>query len=431
MNDFGSIGNRLKRYLWMFGYRFRLAYGKPEAESFKESIRRSTMILVAATSILHIVLQTLSPQSFRFEGNIDYFAMLFVLPLFFHLLPIRILKTAAPHLLILLMIFVGVFSAIQYLDLSVTLVLFVTILFLTGFMVRSWFVLLYLSITLAASIIILTPIEEIGSSNIYLSSMLVVFSGLLSFLVAKSIENVISSYAEQGSLVNLLYDNTKDAMGGLAHKLKTPLTTLKLQVADLKISSKQSKHIELLINDISEAINEITILSRIQVTTMASKSEIVGLKDLMDGIARDARLLAKNYSSTKSIHRKVKYIESDLKETKVEVQLDQFREMLLNFIDNAIRHSDEKEGVVVEISAVILGPLVLITISDNGIGITPKRLKEVMSRKVKPSKSNSRMGINIARNIINSHGGKIEILSKPGLGTRIEILAPLYTASNQ
>jgi signal transduction histidine kinase len=99
-----------------------------------------------------------------------------------------------------------------------------------------------------------------------------------------------------------------------------------------------------------------------------------------------------------------------------------------NLISNAIKYSPQNTTVTLKIEK--REPYAVISIKDEGIGIA----KEEIQNLFKPFKRLSRaqgmangtgLGLYSAKMIVESHGGSIDIYSKPGNGTNIEILLPL------
>ncbi|WP_047551085.1 ATP-binding protein [Psychroserpens sp. Hel_I_66] len=105
----------------------------------------------------------------------------------------------------------------------------------------------------------------------------------------------------------------------------------------------------------------------------------------------------------------------------IEAYLDS---ILLNFITNAIKYREEERQSFIEINATEKDAFVVITFEDNGLGIdlneNGKKLFKLNSTFHKKKDSRG-IGLFITKNHIESMGGKIQVSSKVGVGTRFTV----------
>jgi two-component system sensor histidine kinase AtoS len=71
---------------------------------------------------------------------------------------------------------------------------------------------------------------------------------------------------------------------------------------------------------------------------------------------------------------------------------------------------------------------VALAISDTGTGISSENLPRVFEPFYSGKPNGSGLGLTIAERIVAAHGGRIEIDSAPGHGTRVTLLCPLEAA---
>nr|MDQ3333339.1 HAMP domain-containing histidine kinase [Planctomycetota bacterium] len=101
---------------------------------------------------------------------------------------------------------------------------------------------------------------------------------------------------------------------------------------------------------------------------------------------------------------------------------DRLRRLLLNLLDNALRHTPPGGRVGVQLD--VEGRQVTIVVEDNGCGIAPERLPRVFDRFYRGDASRGRgtggsgLGLAICRSIADSLGGEIRLISEVGVGTR-------------
>ena len=104
---------------------------------------------------------------------------------------------------------------------------------------------------------------------------------------------------------------------------------------------------------------------------------------------------------------------------------NRLRQVFVNILDNALKYSDS--GDTVEVTAKSQGDFAVITIADTGIGISKEDLPNVKAKffKANSTRRGSGIGLAVADEIINLHGGKLTLDSVEGKGTTVTIQIPL------
>ena len=99
------------------------------------------------------------------------------------------------------------------------------------------------------------------------------------------------------------------------------------------------------------------------------------------------------------------------------------RSVIGNLLSNGIRHTPA--GGSVRVGVQRAGDKVILAVTDTGEGIPPELLPHVLDRFVKaPESTGSGLGLAIAHDIVNAHGGTIEIKSAVGTGTTVRLTLP-------
>lgn len=117
---------------------------------------------------------------------------------------------------------------------------------------------------------------------------------------------------------------------------------------------------------------------------------------------------------------------------KIELYLDEerIRSMLMNLIQNAIESM--MDGGQLTISMEILHEQVVkIQIQDTGHGISAEDIPHIFEAYFTTKDHGSGLGLLFVYDAVTDHGGKIQVESKPGKGTRFEILLPLRRSNLQ
>jgi signal transduction histidine kinase len=104
-------------------------------------------------------------------------------------------------------------------------------------------------------------------------------------------------------------------------------------------------------------------------------------------------------------------------------------QVLINLINNACLHAfDDRSDGLVSISAAADDKQVVLVVEDNGRGIAPEALAHLFRPfySTKVGQGGTGLGMTIVDNIVSKTlGGKVQVHSELGKGTRIEIVLPL------
>ncbi len=216
-----------------------------------------------------------------------------------------------------------------------------------------------------------------------------------------------------------------------SHELKTPLTSLKLQIQMNKRAVSSGKGIlnpESLMESYDLAIKQINSLttlvedlldtSRIHTGNFTLSFEETNLSDLIEDVVdRSSTQLA---SAGCELHL-------DLEKNIIgEWDRQRLEQVILNLLTNAIKYAS---GTPIEISAKRVANGVLIAVQDNGPGIPKELHQKIFERferaEVSKSIGGLGLGLYIVRRIIEDHSGKIWVESELGEGARFLVELPL------
>lgn len=202
---------------------------------------------------------------------------------------------------------------------------------------------------------------------------------------------------------------------GVAHEIRNPLNAISMAVQRLQ---RDTPHmLTEVIRDEIKRLNQI-----IEEVLSVSKSRNLeftrhNVTELLDQLA----VLMGEEAESKGITLKTQWEDTPLI---VSMDLEKMKQALLNIIKNAIE-SISKEGSIT-LSARLIGKgEVSIGISDTGTGLSPEEIKHVFELDYTTKDKGLGLGLPLAYEIIQGHGGAIRVTSQPGLGTTFEILLPL------
>ncbi len=111
----------------------------------------------------------------------------------------------------------------------------------------------------------------------------------------------------------------------------------------------------------------------------------------------------------------------------VRIDAFQFEQAVLNLINNALAVLDE--GGRIQLSCTMLEqgglPFAVVEVADDGPGMDPVRVMELHDPASEPQLGKDRgFGLYITREVVTSYGGRLEIISSEGQGTRVQLWLP-------
>lgn len=212
----------------------------------------------------------------------------------------------------------------------------------------------------------------------------------------------------------------------VAHELKTPVTTLRLQSETLqrqirsgKLSDSQQLLTEML--EESERLQNLICdwldVSRLEAGSLVIKPKVQTVTAILN-------------KAMKSVHLHFPHLEVSLKvEPEAECVLadkDRMTQVFVNILENAARYND-KEKPTCNVRSEKIDDSVVISFSDNGIGVSEKHLSKIFDSFYQVDMGSGRkvggtgLGLSICRGIMAAHGGKILAEQNPKGGTVFKI----------
>jgi two-component system phosphate regulon sensor histidine kinase PhoR len=221
----------------------------------------------------------------------------------------------------------------------------------------------------------------------------------------------------------------RDFVANVSHELRTPLSILrgyietmlddpKMPRAEcariLEVMEQHSKRLGLLANDL-------LTLAQLESGSSTLQLSEIDLAQFLDGLARDWR---------KKFTTKALKVVIDLPANFPSIRADEtrLREVFDNLLDNAVKYSN-KNGEI-RLGAERRGREIVLSVSDEGIGVSQEDLPRIFERFYRADKARSRelggtgLGLSIVKHIAQLHGGRVEAESELGRSTTIRVLLP-------
>ncbi|MFH0925654.1 MAG: ATP-binding protein [bacterium] len=207
----------------------------------------------------------------------------------------------------------------------------------------------------------------------------------------------------------------------VAHELRNPLGVIKTALYNIKRKSANSlldKHIANIEKKIAESdqiINNLLNYSRLKMPAYKK----ISIFDLLE----DCTTFSQNRFNHPEIS--IKKDVNSLKDTQIEVDPFQIREVINNILDNAYQaFLDFNVEGKIEIKGRLDVKTVTISFIDNGCGIEKEDVEKVFEPFFTKKSKGTGLGLAICRELINLHGGKIEFESKKNSGTTVTVVIP-------
>ena len=243
----------------------------------------------------------------------------------------------------------------------------------------------------------------------------------------------ISNTNDEFDKVNILFNDMLDEVeeafneqsrfvSDASHELRTPLTALQGHLRMIKRWGKNDK--ERLEKSLDICISETERLTKIVgdlLTLSRCDNEIINLSEIEKIQAKQIILQIIEHYKILNNTTKFKLIMDE--NLMLKIKQDHLKQILIIFIDNAIKYND-KEECVIDINIFEKNENILFNIRDNGKGIPKDEIPYILNRfyKVDKSRKNNNsfgLGLSIADKIISLYGGRIKIYSEEGIYTEI------------
>jgi len=272
------------------------------------------------------------------------------------------------------------------------------------------------------------PLAEIvDEANLYAKGD---FSNTLPDYDIKEIAELGGALNRMAEQLDRLENLRQDFVANVSHELKTPLATIKSYVETLLDGAQHDPadldrflNIVLKQNDrLAEIVDDLLTLSRLE---SAPVTQILALNEadacqLVQASAENCQSRADAKNITIKINCKP--------DIAIQVDHSLMTQALVNLIDNAIKYSNENK--IITLSVEETSNQVLLSISDEGPGISEEHIPRLFERFYRVDKSRSRriggtgLGLAIVKHIVHIHGGQVKVSNNAAEGCCFSIKLP-------
>ena len=214
----------------------------------------------------------------------------------------------------------------------------------------------------------------------------------------------------------------KDFMSNVSHEIKTPIAAItgftEILLDDNIDENERQEYLKVINKEsmrISRLCENMLHMSRLDSQVIVSSMQKIRLDEQL----RKCIILLTEKWSDKEIDFSI-----DLEEVSILSDSDMLQQVWINLIDNAIKYSRENCKIDISVKS-FNDKSVVVSISDNGIGIEEEKIHKVFDKfyqcEESHKKSGSGLGLSISKRIIELLNGTIECRSKKDFGTTMVV----------
>lgn len=248
---------------------------------------------------------------------------------------------------------------------------------------------------------------------------------------------LVAPYAEFNRLANAfnamlarlekVFEGQRRFVADAAHELKTPLTAMR---GNLEVALRQARSAEeyresmlTLLGEVERLIalaHSLLILAQLSGARAAMDVKPLSLEPILRDVVNDLDVLAKD--------RAIKLTLAVRPVPMVLGEAGRLKQVLINLLDNALRHTPTGGEIAVTLAAT--ESMAKITVKDTGPGIAPEHLPHLFEPFFRADGARARgtggtgLGLAIVKEIIEAHGGRVEVQSEVGNGALFTVSLP-------
>ena len=219
-------------------------------------------------------------------------------------------------------------------------------------------------------------------------------------------------------------------VANVSHELKTPLTAIQGYLEGILDGVVESEELEkeylqrvLKETDrMSRLVADVLDLAKLQSEQFEFKLETVDLNQVIKSVCNN---LESNFEQREIILNLLPNI-------KVKADRDKLEEVLVNLLSNAYKYTAVDGKIEIDVELNPNGDQVMVSITDNGIGIPKSELSHIwdrfhqVDRARKPNNKGTGLGLAIVKEIVEGMNGKVEVESALGEGSKFTFSLELF-----
>jgi len=240
-------------------------------------------------------------------------------------------------------------------------------------------------------------------------------------------------------MVSVLSDITKmkeveqlksDFVANVSHELRSPLAAIQKNLSLIldqtagETNANQNEFLSLAkdnVERLTRLINDLLDLSKIE----AGKMELKKAKTDLKALVRNAVTAFTGWFKEKGITARLDVPNTPLD---LEIDVDKITQVMNNLLSNALKFTPAKGEIRIALNAAA-GPIE-VSVTDTGIGIAPKDVQRIFNKFEQASANHpvgtngTGLGLPLAKQIVEKHGGSMRVTSEIGKGSTFTFTLP-------
>jgi two-component system phosphate regulon sensor histidine kinase PhoR len=215
-----------------------------------------------------------------------------------------------------------------------------------------------------------------------------------------------------------------DFVANVTHEIRTPLTAIIGYLETIKDGAinnieDKKRFIDIILKQaerLNRLVEDLLTISNVELDEVKLNFESVSLNTAITNVISLVEAKAKTKNLT--IHNNVRENLAPIKADK-----DKLAQIFVNVLDNAVKFTPESGQVI--IAADETDAYTVVSVSDTGIGVPKDEVQRLGERFYRTDRSRSRdlggtgLGLSIVKHLMIAHGGRMEIESQLGRGTKV------------
>jgi two-component system OmpR family sensor kinase len=245
--------------------------------------------------------------------------------------------------------------------------------------------------------------------------------------LAATIDGMLGSLEDAHHQLQDLNATQRRFLADVSHELRTPLTIMlsslnllaRVGAADAEFRRATLGDMRVEVDRMARMVRQLLIMARSDADAAVAWQPVLVADVVADAVRQQAADGGAVTLTCRDLDR--------LDQAVVQGDPDYLKQLFLILLGNAVKYTPA--GGSVEVSGTLDAGTVLVTVADTGIGIAAADLPRVFDRFYRAENARFQegmgLGLAIARHIAEQHGGRLEVASELGRGSRFTVTLPL------